>query len=101
MGSSLFSQTSSTFGATTTAHNPNKDVEVTSPPDDSITGLAFSPPSLQQNFLVSSSWDSAIRCWEITNNVNTLQTIPKAQQMNQSPVLDVRFNDVSISFSTI
>jgi mRNA export factor len=36
-----------------TSANPNKDIEVQNPPDDSISSLAFSPPSLQQNFLVS------------------------------------------------
>lgn len=98
MGTSLFNRTSTTFGTTSSTHNPNKDVELTSPPEDSISGLAFSPPSLQQNFLVSGSWDNAIRCWEVTGNANSLQTIPKAQQMHQGAVLDVRFSDVSILY---
>ena len=95
-GTSLFGQSTAptTFGATTVTHNPNKDIEVQSPPDDSISGLAFSPPTLQQNFLVSGSWDNQIRCWEVTGAVNAWQAIPKAQQTHSGPVLDVRFSDV-------
>lgn len=33
-----------------------QDVEVTSPPDDSISCLAFSPPTLPGNFLIGGSW---------------------------------------------
>ncbi|KAJ7417118.1 mRNA export factor [Willisornis vidua] len=45
------------FGSTTADnHNPMKDIEVTSPPDDSISCLAFSPPTLPGNFLIAGSW---------------------------------------------
>lgn len=33
-----------------------QDIEVTSPPDDSISCLAFSPPTLPGNFLIGGSW---------------------------------------------
>lgn len=33
-----------------------QDVEVTSPPDDSISCLAFSPPTMPGNFLIGGSW---------------------------------------------
>ena len=33
--------------------NPMKDVEVSSPPDDSVSALKFSPSA---NFLIGSSW---------------------------------------------
>lgn len=33
-----------------------QDIEVTSPPDDSISCLAFSPPTLPGNFLIAGSW---------------------------------------------
>lgn len=47
------------FGTTTTPStaNPMKDFEVTSPPDDSVSSLAFSPASIPQNFLIAGSWD--------------------------------------------
>ena len=33
-----------------------KDIEVASPPDDSISCLEFSPPSMPGNFLIAGSW---------------------------------------------
>ncbi|XP_076317647.1 ribonucleic acid export 1 [Tachypleus tridentatus] len=81
----------SVFGSTTTgSHNPMKDYEVVSPPDDSVSSLAFSPASIQMNFLIAGSWDNQVRCWEVQN---TGQTIPKAQQTHQGPVLDVAWSD--------
>ena len=49
------------FGSTTTSVNlglgsqinPMKDVEVTAPPDDTVSALRFSPSA---NFLIASSW---------------------------------------------
>ncbi|XP_077495628.1 ribonucleic acid export 1 [Amblyomma americanum] len=84
-GVGMFSGTTATG-----THNPMKDFEVVSPPDDSISSLAFSPASLQQNFLVAGSWDNQIRCWEVQS---TGQTIPKAQQTHQGPILDVAWSD--------
>jgi len=42
--------------------NPNKDFEVTQPPDDTVSAMAFSPATMQQNFLVAGSWDNSVRC---------------------------------------
>uniref|UniRef100_A0A3Q1IXU7 Rae1 protein homolog n=1 Tax=Anabas testudineus TaxID=64144 RepID=A0A3Q1IXU7_ANATE len=79
------------FGSTTTdSHNPMKDVEVTSPPDDSISCLAFSPPTMPGNFLIGGSWANDVRCWEVQDNG---QTVPKAQQMHTGPVLDACWSD--------
>ena len=52
----------SSFGATTTpsSANPMKDFEVTSPPDDSVSSLAFSPATIPQNFLIAGSWDNNV-----------------------------------------
>ena len=54
---------SSVFGQTTAAStaNPMKDIEVVSPPDDSVSCLEFSPPAVQQTFLVAGSWDNNVR----------------------------------------
>nr|KAF6330824.1 ribonucleic acid export 1 [Myotis myotis] len=95
---SLFGTTSgfgtggtSMFGSTTTDnHNPMKDIEVTSSPDDSIGCLSFSPPTLPGNFLIAGSWANDVRCWEVQDSG---QTIPKAQQMHTGPVLDVCWSD--------
>ncbi|GBP36082.1 mRNA export factor [Eumeta japonica] len=70
--------------------NPNKDLEVTSPPDDTVAALAFSPPSLPQNFLVAGSWDCQVRCWEVEMSG---KTVPKAAQGMDGPVLDVAWHD--------
>ncbi|MEJ1279170.1 ribonucleic acid export 1 [Cricetulus griseus] len=81
----------SMFGSTATDnHNPMKDIEVTSSPDDSIGCLSFSPPTLPGNFLIAGSWANDVRCWEVQDSG---QTIPKAQQMHTGPVLDVCWSD--------
>lgn len=84
--------TSSSFGATVTpsSANPMKDFEVSSPPDDSISSLAFSPSTLPQNFLIAGSWDNNVRCWEVEQSG---KTIPKSMQTMQGPVLDVCWSD--------
>merc|ERR1712013_459297 len=71
--------------------NPNKDYEIANPSDDSISSLAFSPATIQQNFLVSGAWDNNVRCWEIDN---TGKSIPKAQQTMGGPILDVCWDDM-------
>lgn len=82
----------SSFGTTTTpsSANPMKDFEVTSPPDDSTSSLAFSPATLPQNFLIAGSWDNNVRCWEVEQSG---KTIPKSMQSMQGPVLDVCWSD--------
>ena len=90
---SFGSSTNTAFGTsatTTTMANPNKDIEVSSPPDDSISSLAFSPPSVPNNFLVAGSWDNNVRCWEITAQATT---VPKAQQTMGGPILDTCWHD--------
>ncbi|XP_006811104.1 LOW QUALITY PROTEIN: mRNA export factor-like [Saccoglossus kowalevskii] len=86
-----FGTSSSVFGQTASAdHNPMKDIEVASPPDDSISCLEFSPMSIPSTFLIAGSWANDVRCWEIQT---TGQTIPKAQQTHTGPVLDVCWHD--------
>ncbi|KPJ14340.1 mRNA export factor [Papilio machaon] len=71
-------------------NNPNKDLEVTSPPDDTVSSLEFSPPSVQQTFLVAGSWDCRVRCWEVEISG---KTVPKAAQSMDGPILDVAWHD--------
>jgi len=54
-GSSLFNSQ-----ATAANFNPMKDIEVPQPPDDSISSMKFSPPSLPANFLAAGSWDNNV-----------------------------------------
>ena len=61
-GTTTFGGTS-LFGSSATAttnHNPMKDIEVPSPPDDSVSVLAFSPGTLQTTFLAAGSWDNNV-----------------------------------------
>ncbi|XP_050402940.1 mRNA export factor [Patella vulgata] len=92
-GTSSFGQ-STVFGQGTTQTaqnmNPMKDFEVTSPPDDSVSCLKFSPGVLPSTFLIAGSWDNNVRCWEVQQNG---QTVPKAQQTHTGPVLDVDWSD--------
>ena len=105
-GGSAQNTSFSAQAATGTMANPNKDIEVSSqsetsdlsinqsqvsnPSDDSISSLAFSPPSLPNNFLVAGSWDNNVRCWEITAQATT---VPKAQQTMGGPILDTCWHD--------
>ena len=51
------------------------------PPDDSISCLRFSPPSVNNSsFLIAGSWDNNVRCWEIQSSG---QSVPKTQQSMQ------------------
>lgn len=80
------------FGAVATPSNvnPMKDFEVTQPPDDSISSMAFSPSSMNQNFLIAGSWDNNVRCWEIEQSG---KSVPKSMQSCGGPVLDVCWSD--------
>lgn len=70
--------------------NPMKDFEVTQPPDDSTSCLAFSPSTVPQNFLIAGSWDKSVRCWEIEQSG---KSVPKSMQSCSEPVLDVCWSD--------
>lgn len=92
-GSPLAGQ--SAFGAAQPAVqpiNPMKDFEVTSPPDDTVSAMEFSPIAIPQNFLLAGSWDSSVRLWEVEA---TGKTVPKQMQTMGGPVLDVCWADVS------
>nr|CAB3473689.1 unnamed protein product [Digitaria exilis] len=49
-------------GAAAANQNPNKSLEVTPAPEDSVSSLSFSPKA---NHLVATSWDKQVRCWEV------------------------------------
>lgn len=85
---SLFgtAQTAAARPGAVTSSNPMKDIEVVSPPDDSVSCLEFSPSTIPQTFLIAGSWDNNIRCWQVMQN--TGNTEPKAQQTLTAPVLD-------------
>lgn len=82
----------SAFGGTATVAtvNPMKDFEVTSPPEDTVSAMEFSPATLQQNFLIAGSWDSSVRCWEVEQSG---KTVGKSIKTMGGPVLDVCWAD--------
>ena len=47
----------SAFSGGGSVQNPNKDMAVAQPPNDSISKLAFSPTA---NYLIGSSWDNNV-----------------------------------------
>lgn len=95
----MFNQNNTLRTGTSNASNPMQDFEVVSPPDDSVSSLAFSPASIPQNFLVAGSWDCNVRCWEVEQSG---KTVPKSMQSMAAPVLDVCWSDVSKSaFSSL
>lgn len=67
---------------------------------DGISSLSWSPSA---NFLVSSNWDSGIRCWEVQQqSAQQVVASPKAQvnHENSAPCLDTCFSaDGSTVFS--
>lgn len=88
---SIFNTPSASMGGTTANYNAMKDIEVSSPPDDSISCLEFSPKAIMPStFLISGSWDNNVRCWEVHQSG---QTMPKAQQTHAGPVLDCCWSD--------
>ena len=91
----MFNQPTALATTTSATANPMKDFEVVSPPDDSISSLAFSPATIPQNFLVAGSWDCSVRCWEVEQSG---KTVPKSMQSMTGPILDVCWSDVSVYF---
>lgn len=80
------------FAAANTAqpHNPNGDVPLNEPPSDTVQSLAFSPTALApKSFLVSASWDSEVRCWEVQSNGTSA---PVGMIKHDAPVMDVAWN---------
>jgi len=63
------------------SYNANKDLEVSQPPNDTVSCLSFSPKA---NLLLAGSWDNSVRCWEIQN---TGATVPKFAVSHEAPVL--------------
>ncbi|KAL4377584.1 hypothetical protein GQ457_02G016820 [Hibiscus cannabinus] len=50
-------------------------INVAQPPSDSVSSLSFSPKA---NFLIATSWDNQVRCWEISWNGTAVGSTPKA-----------------------
>ncbi|KIJ53822.1 hypothetical protein M422DRAFT_25578 [Sphaerobolus stellatus SS14] len=74
------------ISGTSTAATGPKDLEVSDPPPDSISSLAWSP---QADFLAAGSWDNNVRIYEMAANG---QTQGKAMYSHEAPVLSVAWS---------
>ncbi|TFK28177.1 polyA+ RNA export [Coprinopsis marcescibilis] len=72
--------------ATSATNSAEKDVEISDPPSDSISSIAFSP---QADYLGVASWDNSVRIYEIGPQG---QSQGKAMYQHPGPVLDVCWN---------
>jgi len=87
------------FGTTAAPAAVPADYKVPQSGTDGISSITWSPTS---NLMVSSNWDSGVRCWEAQESGGQIQAIPKAQvnHEGQSPVLCTAFSpDGSTVFS--
>ena len=72
----------SAFGTTTSAPTPvgnaltPNDYSLQQPGNDGISSISWSPTA---NILVSSSWDSGVRAWEIQEQSGIVRATPRAQ----------------------
>ncbi|RMZ81773.1 hypothetical protein DV738_g1968, partial [Chaetothyriales sp. CBS 135597] len=57
------SSSSSSSSATNAPGDPSKDIQLGSPPEDSISDLQFSPAA---DFLAVSSWDKKVRIYQVS-----------------------------------
>lgn len=91
--SSLFGgAASASAAASNTTGDLNKDVALSTPPEDTISGLSFSPATSQTNdFLAISSWDKKVRIYEITQ---TGQSEGRHAYTHEAPVLSCDFYKV-------
>ncbi|RYR48914.1 hypothetical protein Ahy_A07g035022 [Arachis hypogaea] len=71
---------------------------VTQPPGDSISSLCFSP---RANFVVATSWDNQVRCWEVARNGTVINSTPKASTSHDQPESSVERDDIKEIFSEL
>ena len=87
--SGLFGSGASTASsANATQGDISKDVQVSNPPEDSISDLAFSPAS---DHLAVASWDKKVRIYEIDASGNSQG---KALFEHEGPVLSCCWSKV-------
>lgn len=88
--SGLFGSTAASTSAANTIGDVSKDIALSSPPDDSVSDISFSPVS---NHLAVASWDKKVRIYEIAEN-GTSQG--KAMFEHEAPVLSCHWSKVGV-----
>lgn len=81
----LFSTGTSAASTANTLGDLSKDIALLSPPEDSISDLAFSP---QSNHLAVASWDKKVRIYEVNAQGGT----GKAMMEHDAPVLSCHWS---------
>lgn len=89
--STLFGSAASATSNSSTAGDISKDVELTTPPEDSISGMSFSPAG---DFLAVSSWDKKVRIYQVSEQG---QSEGKAMIDFDLPALDCAWSEVSLA----
>lgn len=82
-------------GSASTAANPtqgdtSKDVQINTPPSDSISEIAFSPSA---DILAASSWDGSVYVWQIDGNG---QSTPATSFKFDAPALCCTWSQVRL-----
>ncbi|CAG0914771.1 unnamed protein product [Notodromas monacha] len=80
----------SALGSGGVKQNASNIIEVSSPPDDTISSMEFSPSSVPTTFLAAGCWDSNVRLWEVQKSG---VTVPKDMKNSGAPILDVCWSD--------
>lgn len=88
--SGIFGTSSATPAATATMGDLKLDVALNSPPEDTISDLAFSSAP-QSNILAVASWDKKVRIYEISASG---QSEGKHLYEHDGPVLSCDFSKV-------
>lgn len=89
---SLFGGGAAATAATAAAQaqgDTSGDIALSSPPEDSISDISFSPTA---ELLAVSSWDKKVRIYEISENGTSAG---KAMYEHEAPVLSVVWNKVT------
>jgi mRNA export factor len=86
--SGLFGSASTSTNQANTLGDLSKDVALSSPPDDSVSDISFSP---QSDHLAVASWDKKVRIYEITPNGGSTG---KAFFETEAPVLSCAWSPV-------
>jgi WD40 repeat protein len=93
--SSYYGRSTSAPSAAASTVNLTKDVTLSSPPDDSISDLSWSPFA---NHLAVASWDSKVRIYDVTQNS---AGIGKAVINFEGPVLSCAWSKVRRSLHPV
>jgi len=77
---------------------PESDFELPqSDTEHTVSSLCWSPPGLDSDYLIASSWDSQIRCWEVKSG----NTQAKCLQQYDAPVLSTCFSGGTFGLSKV